>query len=1199
LGSLKIKAKLGLGFGLLLLITVIITMLGIINIRLVDIDYTYTLDRPLARYSIIRNLEVELMDFRRLAATAAFQTGNPEAIDRLEGEINASLNGMLGTLNQVVINFMDDEIIDADMRGVRLRQAANIYYLVSVYMTRVIQPGLVAARLGDIDEVHNMFTLAVSISDTIYAQFHELFNDIRAHMAGRVEHNNQTVRTTMLMLGALGYGSLLIGIIIAVLITRAITKPVRAVVAALGDVANGNLAINLGASDTDETGMLTQSTQNLAGTLRTLMQDIDNMSNAHDKGDIDVVIPHGKFTGAYSEVAEKINYMVNAYLETQNRVVGVVAEITNGDFEARLEQLPGKKARLNDAVDNIREVLWQQHQIYHANPIPASLWDADLNVTDCNEAMIRMLGMSGKEEYIDKDSFFRFAPEYQPDGTPSREKIPEVAKEAFEKGFHRFTWVHLTAKKEPVPCDATIVRIDLKDSHLLSVYLQDLRPLKAAMEKAHKLEMNERIQLMFNATPLIIEYWDKDYNPIECNQTALDFYGFSCKEEYKERLIKVTSYSHPDSGVPFWELWNERLKEIFESGSGSFDFMERTQDGDTVFTKVYGIRMRYNDDLVVVTYSNDVTQLKENEHAVAVSQEALRYREKLLHTVNQAAEVLLSANNKDTLKALMTGMEIVGRCLNVDRVQIWRNELIDGELCFVMRYEWLSEIGKRKIEVPIGLNAPYKNWPEWLDMFRRGESMNSPISKLSPAEAAFLGPYEMVSIVNLPLFMNQELIGFFSVDDCEVERVFTSDEMDLIASAGLMFSNVFNKNLQAEKIAETNVQLEDALEQAISASRAKSEFLSTMSHEMRTPMNAIIGMAAIAKKENNNERKHQALNKVEKAAHHLLGIINDVLDMSKIEANKLKLQSVEIDLRNLLHKAVSFVEFRMEEKRHGFSVNLDNNVPFFYIGDDQRLTQVLTNLLTNAALYTPEEGEISLEVYLVKDEDGVCELRFEVADSGIGISKEDQERLFMMFERVDSSASSKNDGTGIGLAISKRLIELMGGKITVESELGKGARFIFTARLERVEKAEDFHAHSASDDTGLDDGATDDAKFAGKRLLLAEDVEINREILIIQLDGTGLQIDVAQNGREAVEMVAANPDLYDLVFMDMRMPEMDGLEATRQIRSLPISKELPIIAMTANVFTDDVKSCLEVGMNDHIGKPLDMRIVFEKLRKYL
>jgi len=1120
LGNLKIKTKLGLGFGLLLLITVIITMLGIINIRLVDIDYTYTLDRPLARYSIIRNLEVELMDFRRLAATAAFQTGNLEAIDGLEVEINASLSGIQEALNQVIDNFMDDEIIDADMHNAKLRRANDIYQLVNVYMTRVIQPGLVAARLGDVDEVYSLFTLASGISDTIYLNLNELFGDIRAHIANRVEHNNRTVRNTMLMLGALGFGSLLIGLIIAVLTTRAAATSQEA-------LRHRERLLN---------------TLNQAAAVLFAVEDNDGLEKALAKV-MDMI-------GRCME-ASRIQ-LWNARLRTEGMTVDLKYQWLS-------------ETGLLSSRSGIRGEV-----PYGAMP----KWEELFLNGECFNGPVSGLPQEERQFLGMQDKFKSIA------------VIPVFLHEQF--------WGFFTVGDSVRERTLSSEEMDILRSATFMVGGTYHRIELAAVEQ----EANELNQVLIEAAPYFIGLWDENGTIIKASRQAVNMFGIPDPQMIVDDPFCISPEFQP-CGTPSPIKSDEQIGRTYTEGSVQFEWMHKTSSGEPLPSECTFIHFTRNGKDMLVSYTRDLRKIKAAEEKEREAQEALRYREKLLHTVNRAAEVLLSAGNEDALKALMTGMEIVGHCLNVDRVQIWRNEIIDGELCFVMRYEWLSEIGKQKIEVPIGLNAPYKNWPEWLDMFRRGESMNSPISKLSPAEAAFLGLYEMVSIVNLPLFMNQELIGFFSVDDCELERVFTSDEMDLIASAGLMFSSVFNKNLQAEKIAETNVQIEDALKQALSASRAKSEFLSTMSHEMRTPMNAIIGMAAIAKNEKDNERKHQALNKVEKAAHHLLGIINDVLDMSKIEANKLKLQSVEIDLRNLLHKAVSFVEFRMEEKRHGFSVNLDNNVPFFYIGDDQRLTQVLTNLLTNAALYTPEEGKISLEVYLVKDEDGVCELRFEVADSGIGISKEDQERLFMMFERADSSASSKNDGTGIGLAISKRLIELMGGKITVESELGKGARFIFTARLERIEKAQGFHAHTASDDTGLDDGATNDAKFAGKRLLLAEDVEINREILIIQLDGTGLQIDVAQNGREAVEMVAANPDLYDLVFMDMRMPEMDGLEATRQIRSLPISKELPIIAMTANVFTDDVKSCLEVGMNDHIGKPLDMRIVFEKLRKYL
>ena len=396
-------------------------------------------------------------------------------------------------------------------------------------------------------------------------------------------------------------------------------------------------------------------------------------------------------------------------------------------------------------------------------------------------------------------------------------------------------------------------------------------------------------------------------------------------------------------------------------------------------------------------------------------------------------------------------------------------------------------------------------------------------------------------------------------------------------------------------------ELINAKNRADRASRAKSEFLSNMSHEMRTPMNAIIGMTTIAKNTADNDRKEYALNKVEEASAHLLGIINDILDMMKIEANKLELTHVNFDLRNILQKAASFVQFRMEEKRHRFSMNVGDDVPFFFTGDDQRLTQILINLLSNAVKFTPEDGEIGLSVSLLGKASGIFELRFEVADSGIGISPEQQKKLFRMFEQAESGTTRKYGGTGLGLAISKRIIELMNGKIWVESGADKGSRFIFTALLPGTNE---ISLQQKSDSAAkVKNFNEDSAKTRGKKLLLAEDIEINREILVSLLDGTGLIIDIAENGKEAFEKISAAHDLYDLVFMDMQMPEMDGLEATRRIRAFEADRQpyrrIPIIAMTANVFKDDIENCVAAGMDDHIGKPLDIGTVFEKLDKYL
>ena len=393
-------------------------------------------------------------------------------------------------------------------------------------------------------------------------------------------------------------------------------------------------------------------------------------------------------------------------------------------------------------------------------------------------------------------------------------------------------------------------------------------------------------------------------------------------------------------------------------------------------------------------------------------------------------------------------------------------------------------------------------------------------------------------------------------------------------------------------------ELIEAKDLAEAASKAKSEFFSNMSHEMRTPMNAIIGMTAIAKKTDNIAEKDHSLNKIGDAASHLLGIINDVLDMAKIEADKLELVLAEFDFEKMLQKVAAVINYKTEEKKQHFTVSIDNAVPRFIVGDDQRLAQVITNLLSNAVKFTPDGGSISLRVSFFGEADENCGLRIEVTDTGIGISYEQQEKLFLAFEQAESGISREYGGTGLGLAIAKRIIDLMGGKICVESELGKGSRFIFTVNVKRGS----INGRPGIGDTdAAPEPAANSDGFDGKRLLLAEDIEINRDILMALLDGTGIIVDCAENGQEALNMIEAAPDKYDIIFMDMQMPKMDGLEATRRIRALPAMQniELPIIAMTANVFKEDIEACLAAGMDDHIGKPLDIEKVMEKLRKYL
>jgi signal transduction histidine kinase/CheY-like chemotaxis protein len=389
---------------------------------------------------------------------------------------------------------------------------------------------------------------------------------------------------------------------------------------------------------------------------------------------------------------------------------------------------------------------------------------------------------------------------------------------------------------------------------------------------------------------------------------------------------------------------------------------------------------------------------------------------------------------------------------------------------------------------------------------------------------------------------------------------------------------------------------EDERERAESASRSKSDFLSNMSHEMRTPMNAIIGMTAIAKASSDSKRKDDCLSKIEAASTHLLGVINDILDMSKIEANKLELSFAEFDFEATIQKAVDVINFRIEERHQNLSVHLDKKIPRRLMGDDQRLAQVITNLLSNAVKFTPEYGSVKLDASLISEKDGISTIKIRVTDTGIGISEEQQARLFSSFQQAESNTSRKFGGTGLGLAISKRIVEMMGGKIWIESELGKGAVFSFTIRARR----------GAEDHSGTDSGRAARLRpetyiFEGCHVILAEDVEINREIVLSLLEPTLLSIQCAENGTEAVKLYRENPELWDLIFMDVQMPEMDGYEATRCIRALdtPTAKTIPIVAMTANVFREDIKKCIDAGMNDHVGKPLNFDEVLNKLYLYL
>lgn len=910
--------------------------------------------------------------------------------------------------------------------------------------------------------------------------------------------------------------------------------------------------------------------------------------------------------------------------------------------ETTLVRTPWKKGfRLLAYSRDLRAILMEQertldtknymHLMLDSNPQICAIWSESLELIDCNMEVVRMFDLKNKEEYL--HNFGKFNPTFQYDGQSSREKAACYIRKAFETGYQNINWDYMDPKtEERIPANITLIRVPYEQGYRVLAYSQDMREVNTALRNVDRY--TSLLSTINKVSENLIMCDSENYVKVVHEQLRIigEELGANVCRIWEHFTLNGESYFRQTfSWVSQANYSGKRWIEPFKKDDVPYVF-NKLMEGEIVNVSVSNLPKKDRAVFIasdikallmepvltnngiwgVITYENlineetlpviyeeslysccrlmasAITKNQTDENLMAARND-LSKRGRLLEAVNDVAKRLMDNNEQSISITTYECLKTLGQSVNGSRVSIWKNfENEEGILCGRRIGAWQEGVDQEKVAVDYVMEIP-TYLPEWDKGVENRKDINLPLKDANEALRHMTALKDCKSLLVMHVEIDGKFWGYVSISHIQESHLYSETEIGILRAGSMMIAEGVVRY-------ETNKQLVVAMKEAVASVRAKNEFLTRMSHEIRTPLNAVVGMTALAKRSKEEDKIKECLETIEKSSNHLANIINDVLDMSNIDLGKFKINLSEFNFGEMLEVTLGSLKVLSKEKRQQLFINYEEPFSRMMVTDKARLSQVIGNLVNNAIKFTPEEGQVIITIKESKIDKDTSDIIISIEDDGVGISPNFMPIVFEPFEQADGSLTRKYGGSGLGLALCKTILTKMGGTITAESIEGVGSTF--TVKLPVMWSEECTRATEPKDITD-DTIQIEKINWTNKRILLVEDVEINRVIVKKLLAGTKVSIKEATNGEEALRMFSDNPTHYDMILMDLQMPIMDGYEATRQIRSKADenAKSIPIYALTAHTYASDIDACIRAGMNGHIGKPIDSKVLISTINE--